>query len=88
MWRLGNLPDYWAFFEFVFYAKGGSYFAEPINIQGPIWVTVIIVSWMLTHAYKYEEKYFEYLNFNSDFNSRTLELALNESFDIHLLLKD
>ena len=57
LWWLGNLPDYWAFVEFVLYAKGGSYFAEPINIQGPIWVTVIIVSWMLTHAYKYEEKY-------------------------------
>ena len=57
LWWLGNLPDYWAFVEYVFYAKGGSNFAEPINIQGPIWVTVIIVSWMLIHAYKYKEKY-------------------------------
>ena len=33
------------------------YFAEPINIQGPIWVTVIIVSWMLTYSHEYTGKY-------------------------------
>ena len=58
LWRLGNVPDYWAFFEYVFYAKGGSYFAEPINLQGPMWVLVIIISWMLNQTQNNKDKYF------------------------------
>ena len=58
LWRIGNLPDYWAFFEYVFYAKGGSYFAESINIQGPMWVFVIIISWMLNQTHKNKDKHF------------------------------
>jgi len=57
LWRLGNLPDYWTFFEFVFYAKGGSYFAEPINIFGPIWVPICMLSLMLSQVYEYKDKY-------------------------------
>ena len=60
LWRLGDLPDYWSFIEYVFYAKGSSaeYFAEPINIHGPIWVPVIILSWMLSNTHKFKDRYF------------------------------
>ena len=60
MWRLGNLPDYWAFVEYVLYAQSGatSYFSDPINPNGPVWIPIIMISWMLTQAYEYKDKYF------------------------------
>ena len=49
--RLGHLPDYFAFIEEVFNNVSG-YYSELFTMNSPLWIHTIILSWLLSQIHK------------------------------------
>ena len=54
IFKLGHLPDYYAFAEEAINNTKG-FFSEPFTLNSPLWIHIIILSWLLSKIY-YKQK--------------------------------